>query len=255
VYLLGGPATNDFKQWLNCRSKCAASTPAAWTADRLESGLLFVPGPDEIKILEPAAPALADSGGVDWQFAQPRIGFVDQPMGAYQRAGRLLSPGESITVKDPTGVIRARVIQLTEMRGDERVDVWGFLEAGPDETFLNNSYFEVARPPQEFGAASPPAPLSRVARLPSVLTQVSDILQLRPEEAAQQLAVRLRGVITYADPEWRNGFLQDRGDAIYVDLDPAQKNVQSGQWVELTGRTSPGGFAPEVLSSKLKSWA
>jgi hypothetical protein len=62
-----------------------------------------------------------------------------------------------------------------------------------------------------------------VARLPSVLTQVSDILQLRPEEAAQQLAVRLRGVITYADPAWRNGFLQDRGDAIYVDLDPAQK--------------------------------
>ncbi len=157
-------------------------------------------------------------------------------------------PGESLTVKDPTGVIRARVIQLTEIRGDERVDLWGFLEAGPDETFLNNSYFEVAQPPpQDLAAASPPSPLSRVARLPSVLTQVSDILQLRPEEAAQQLAVRLRGVITYADPEWRNGFLQDRGDAIYVDLDPAQKNVQSGQWVELTGRTSPGGFAPEVL--------
>ena len=91
-----------------------------------------------------------------------------------------------------------------------------------------------------------------MARLPSVLTQVSEILQLRPEEAAQQLAVRLRGVITYADPDWRNGFLQDRGDAIYVDLDPSQKNVQSGQWVELTGKTSPGGFAPEVLSSDIE---
>jgi PAS domain S-box-containing protein len=139
------------------------------------------------------------------------------------------------------------------MRGDERVDLWGFLEAGPDETILNNSYFELAHPPnQDLGATSQAAPLSRVARLPSVLTQVSDILQLRPEEAAQQLAVRLRGVITYADPYWRNGFLQDRGDAIYVDLDPAQKNVQSGQWVELTGRTSPGGFAPEVLSSAIE---
>ena len=37
-----------------------------------------------------------------------------------------------------------------------------------------------------------------------------------------------------------------------MDLDPVQKNVQSGQWVELTGRTSPGGFAPEVLSSEIK---
>jgi PAS domain S-box-containing protein len=81
---------------------------------------------------------------------------------------------------------------------------------------------------------------------------VSDILQLRPEEASQQLAVRLRGVITYADPAWRNGFLQDRGEAIYVDLDPARKNIQSGQWVELTGQTSPGGFAPEVLGSRIE---
>jgi len=145
------------------------------------------------------------------------------------------------------------VIQLTEMRGDERVDLWGFLEAGRDETFLNNSYFEVAQPPpQSPGAASRPAPLSRVAQLPAVLTQVSNISQLRPEEAALQLPVRLHGVITYADPAWRNGFLQDRGDAIYVDLDPAQKQVQSGQWVELTGRTSPGGFAPEVLSSGIE---
>jgi len=37
-----------------------------------------------------------------------------------------------------------------------------------------------------------------------------------------------------------------------VDLEPGQKHVQPGQWVELTGRTSPGGFAPEVLSSNIE---
>ena len=62
--------------------------------------------------------------------------------------------------------------------------------------------------------------------------------------------MRLRGVITYADPDWRNGFIQDKGGAVYVDLD--QKNVRSGQWVELTGETSPGGFAPEVLNSAIQ---
>jgi PAS domain S-box-containing protein len=253
VYLLGSAAAIDSAQWLNCRVQVRAINASRMAGDRLESGLLFAPGPDEIKILEPAGakptpiPVVSISS------------LLNRELGSWTNHwahinGLVVSyrPGQSITVKDPTGVIRARVVQLTEIRGDERVDLWGFLEAGPDETFLNNSYFEVAHPPPpDLAASSPPAPRSRVARLPAVLTQVSDILQLRPEEAAQQLAVRLRGVITYADPAWRNGFLQDHGNAIYVDLDPVQKQVQSGQWVELTGRTSPGGFAPEVLSSNI----
>jgi PAS domain S-box-containing protein len=254
MYLLGSPPTNDFKQWLNCRVQVRGINASRMTGGKLESGLLFVPGPDEIKILEPAAATPA-------QIPVVSIGsLLNRELGAWTNQwvhinGLVVSyqPGQSMTVKDPSGVIRARVIQLTEMRGDERVDLWGFLEAGPDETFLNNSYFELARPPrQDLAGASSGAPLSRVARLPSVLNQVSDILKLRPEEAAQQLAVRLRGVITYADPDWRNGFLQDGGDAIYVDLDPVQKKVQSGQWVELRGRTSPGGFAPEVLSTAIQ---
>jgi PAS domain S-box-containing protein len=254
MYLLGRPATNDFKPWLNCRVQVRGINASRMTGGKLESGLLFVPGPDEIKILEPAVATPA-------QIPVVSIGsLLNRELGAWTNQwvhinGLVVSyqPGQFMTVKDPSGVIRARVIQLTEMRGDERVDLWGFLEAGADETILNNSYFELARPPkQDLAAESSQAPLSRVARLPSVLTQVSDILKLRPEEAAQQLAVRLRGVITYADANWRNGFLQDRGDAIYVDLDPVQKNVQSGQWVELRGRTSPGGFAPEVLSTAVQ---
>ena len=54
VYLLGRPATNDFKQWLNCRVQVRGINASRMTGDRLESGLLFAPGADEIKILEPA---------------------------------------------------------------------------------------------------------------------------------------------------------------------------------------------------------
>jgi PAS domain S-box-containing protein len=254
VYLLGTAATQDFRQWLNRRVQVRGINASRMAGDRLESGLLFSPGPDEIKIIESA-------GARPSQIPVVSIGSLfNRELGSWTNQwvhinGLVVAyrKGQSITVKDPTGVIRARVIQLTEIRGDERVDLWGFLDAGPEETLLNNAYFELANPPpQDLGGSSSSAPLSRVARLPAILTQVSDILQLRPEEAAQNLAVRLRGVITYADPAWRNGFLQDRGDAIYVDLDPTQKNVQSGQWVELTGRTSPGGFAPEVLSSAIE---
>ncbi len=252
VYLLGSPPTNDFKQWLNCRVQARGINASRMSGDLLESGLVFVPGADEVKILEPAANPS--------QIPVASIGsLLNRELGSWTNQwvhinGLVVSyqPGQSLVVKDPTGVIRARVIQLTEIRGDERVDLFGFLEADPDETILNHAYFEVTQPPQELADSSSPLALSQVARLPPVLTQVSEILKLRPEEAAQHLAVRLRGVITFADPEWRNGFLQDRGDAVYVDLDPTQKNVQSGQWVELTGQTSPGGFAPEALCSGIE---
>jgi len=161
-------------------------------------------------------------------------------------------PGQSVVVKDPTGVIRARIIQLTEMRGDERVDIWGMLRVGQEETYLAPAFFTVAQ-------VAPEAPLLTIGGKPGqsastngVLTRITQILRLPRDQAAQRIPVLLRGVMTYADPGWRNGFIQDQGGAVYVDLDPGQPEVQSGQWVELRGRTSPGGFAPEVLSAGVK---
>src|SRR5262249_39626546 len=117
-------------------------------------------------------------------------------------------PGRSLVVKDPTGVIRAQVIQSTEIRGDERVDGWGLLEVAAEETFLKNAYFEVVRP-QAPDLSVSPSP-GRLETTNALLTEVSKILKLRREEAAAHIPVRLRGVITYADPEWRNGFLQSK---------------------------------------------
>jgi hypothetical protein len=153
VYLLGGAATNDFKQWLNCRVRVRGINASRMAGGRLESGLLFAPGPDEIQIVGPA-------GAKPSQIPVVSIGsLLNRELGSWTNQwvhinGLIVSyrPGQSITVKDPTGVIRARVIQLTEIRGDERVDVWGFLEAGPGETLLNNSYF--ARAAFQGGAAS-----------------------------------------------------------------------------------------------------
>jgi PAS domain S-box-containing protein len=252
VYVLGSQPANDFKEWINCKVRLRGINASRTEGGSLESGLVFAPGTDEVKILEPA--------GNSPQIPVTSIGsLLNRELGPWTNQwvhinGLIVSyqPGQSLTVKDPTGAIRARVIQLTEIRGDERVDVQGFLEAGPTETFLNHAYFEVAQPSPEPAPLAPPLELSRVARLPAVLTNVSEILKLRPEEATQHLTVRLRGVITFADAEWRNGFLQDRGEAVYVDLDPTWKKVQAGQWVELAGQTSPGGFAPEVLASNIE---
>ncbi|HWX21169.1 MAG TPA: PAS domain S-box protein [Candidatus Binatia bacterium] len=253
VYLLGAAPPADFKRYLDCRVQVRGINASKANGDRLESGLVFASGLNQLTILEPAT-------------AKPVIPVVsigsllNRELGSWTNQwvhinGLVVSyqPGQSLVVKDPTGVIRAQAIQLTDIRGDERVDVWGFLEVTADATFLNNAYFEVAHPPaQDFTVVVPAPPAVRTNQVHEVLTHVSDILKLRREEASQHLPVRLRGVITYADPEWRNGFIQEQSDAIYVYLDQNQKGIQSGQWVELTGQTSPGGFAPEVLSSSIQ---
>src|SRR5262249_43930869 len=149
-------------------------------------------------------------------------------------------PGQSLVVKDPTGVIGAKTIQLTEMRGNERVDVWGFLEVGPDQVFLNSAYFEVVSSPAPNLTAFPSATGSQPQlAAPAPLTHLTEISKLTRAQAAQRLPVKLRGVLTYADPEWRNGFIQDKGDAVYAYLDLNEKNLQAGQLVEVIGQTSP----------------
>jgi hypothetical protein len=246
VYVLGLPVANDFKRLLDSRVRVRGINASRILDGQLKSASVFAPGINEVTILEPAS-ATPSPMPVD-----SISSLLNRELGSWTNNwvhinGLVASyqSGESLVVKDPTGVIRAQIIQLTQMRGDERVDVWGFLEVSREETFLNNAYFEVVQPPaQEIVSLSSQGSNFRTNKVSEVLTQISDILKLRRDEAAQHIPVRLRGVMTYADAEWRNGFIQDKGDAVYVDLDPSQKKIQSGQWVEITGHTSPGGFAP-----------
>ena len=80
-----------------------------------------------------------------------------------------------------------------------------------------------------------------------VLTSVSEIKLLTPQEAALARPVRLRGVITV----WlggRNGsFLQDETGGVFVAMRQGSTTfVRVGDWVECRGRTAAGGYAPMV---------
>ncbi|HEX4349915.1 MAG TPA: ATP-binding protein [Verrucomicrobiae bacterium] len=249
LYVLGGPTTNDFKKFLGCRVRVRGINASKTVDGRLDSPMVFVPGLEELTVLDPADGRQAVQVASISSLLNRELGswtnnwvHINGLIVAYQ-------PGQSLVVKDPTGLIRAKIVQLTEIPGDERVDVWGFLEVSRKETFLNNAYFEVAQTPVDSENDATLAGTNGAAGLQATITSMSDIRKLRREDAARHIPVQVRGVLTYADPAWRNGFIQDKNDALYVDLDPSQKELQAGQWVELTGRTSPGGFAPEVIDS------
>ena len=252
VTVMGAPRAGDFNEFLDCRVRIRGINNSRSVNGQLEQGQVFAPGFDEITILE--RPALNP-------LEEPVIAIgslLGRELGSWTNnrvhingvvsSSRL---GESLVVKDPTGTIRARVVQVTEAAADQRVNVWGFIRASSGGVELEDAYFEHAQPPPQTLADAPPAgALSPWAGQTGALTNIADVLRLGRDDAAMGKPVRLRGVITYADTEWQTAFLQDRGGAIYLKLN--QREIRPRQLVELAGRTGAGGFTPEIIVSEIQ---
>ncbi len=85
---------------------------------------------------------------------------------------------------------------------------------------------------------------------PRLLTQVAEIRELTPAEAALPHPVRIRGVITYYEPKAYLAFIQDATGGIYVAPGDHHHDqhlkVEAGQEFTLEGVTAPGNFAPII---------
>lgn len=95
------------------------------------------------------------------------------------------------------------------------------------------------------------------------LTRIADVRKLRRDEAALNLPVKVRGVVT-----WRNGYdnltIQDDTAGIWVSVVGAHDRglwlgndldfgtMREGVEVEIEGVTDPGGYAPLILPTSLK---
>ena len=87
------------------------------------------------------------------------------------------------------------------------------------------------------------------------LADVASIRRLSPSEAAKAYPVSLQGVITYFDPNWELVFLQDEsaGIFVYVPQTELQQNpFKMGDFVEITGQTGPGEFAPVIEAARIQ---
>src|SRR4029079_11487139 len=90
-------------------------------------------------------------------------------------------------------------------------------------------------PPAGGVAAPPPVPAA-------VLTSVASVHRLSPQEAARKFPVRLRGVVTYADPVLKDAFVQDATGGIYVTTQNLKDSeLSAGPLVDGEGQTDPTG--------------
>jgi diguanylate cyclase (GGDEF)-like protein len=101
--------------------------------------------------------------------------------------------------------------------------------------------------------AEPPQP--PVARLP-VLTTARQAHSLTFSQAALAYPVHLRGVVTFYDP-YQEGqkalFVADPTGGIFVATGlGALPPMHAGSIIDITGVTNPGGYAPIVISSRIR---
>jgi signal transduction histidine kinase len=245
---MGVPAADgSFKKLIGSRVRVRGINASKVNKHRLESASLFAPGLSEVVVVEPSVldPARLPVTSIDSLLTR-ELGAWTNEMVHINGFVAAYEPGDFLQVKDPTGRIRVHVVQVDRARQDEWVDAWGFLAVSPNETALTDGYFESVR--QRAGAkvaASASAATAGTAKTNHTITRIADVVKLSKEEAEYGLPVRLRGVIIFADPDWHVAFLQDKDEAIYVDL-ARGVGAQVGQWVELTGQTARGGFVPEV---------
>jgi signal transduction histidine kinase len=93
-------------------------------------------------------------------------------------------------------------------------------------------------------------PTTSNAALP-LLTSISQIRQLTPEQAALGYPVRLQATVTFHN-QHRDCFVMDGPDGVFVTRKRSEFCLKPGQLVDLEGVTAPGDYAPLVREKQVR---
>lgn len=83
------------------------------------------------------------------------------------------------------------------------------------------------------------------------LTKITAVRNLSPEEAARPHPLRVEGVITYSEPNWRIAFVQDDSVGLFVNIPSGVSRPPTGARVVINGVSGPGNFAPVIVASEV----
>ncbi len=81
---------------------------------------------------------------------------------------------------------------------------------------------------------------------------IADIHRLTRENLAQNSVVRLRGSVSLFQPENGDWFLEDSSGAVYVRPGYTKTKVLTGHQVEVVGKVTLDGFAPDMVAESVQ---
>jgi PAS domain S-box-containing protein len=173
----------------------------------------------------------------DWKTAPPRHRI---------RVQGVVMPGDregSLLIRDSSGIIAAQTLFTRPIAPGDEVDLIGFADlSSPVPRIINAVYLRIKalaiQSKEESG-------------LPT-LTSIKQVHRLSAEEAARGYPVRIKGVITFHNPQLSMTFIQDESDAIYLQsLDPTLV-LDEGKKYEVEGFSAPGDFAPIIVKPRFR---
>ena len=85
---------------------------------------------------------------------------------------------------------------------------------------------------------------------PQLLTTIAAIRALPSSAARQGWPVRLRGVVTYSDSDWRRLFIEDQNGALAIDLTGDLQAYARGDLIEVTGWTGVSDLAAVAMVTR-----
>ncbi|HJQ25567.1 MAG TPA: response regulator [Blastocatellia bacterium] len=164
-------------------------------------------------------------------------------------------PGGELVVRDDTGDLAIKAVQMTSLQPGSRADVLGFPARAGAAVTLEDAIFREAgaglagEERHDARAGSPP----QNGKLP-VLTTIAEVHRLTLVEAKRKYPIRLRAVVTFYNPVTGSTFIQDATAGIYMNYNHMEKAalLQAGEMVEVEGESDPGGFAPDLSCQRLR---
>jgi hypothetical protein len=79
-----------------------------------------------------------------------------------------------------------------------------------------------------------------------VLTSITQVIGLTREQARQRYPVRLTGVLIHNDPQWKQLFIQEGDEGLYLYSGNQTLDIRTGRRIEVTGTTESGGVLTMV---------
>jgi PAS domain S-box-containing protein len=191
-------------------------------------------------------PFAGDLMPIDKLIGERAESIVDRRIRVRGRVARQ-NLGVSLIVRDETGQVSVNTPQTTPLALDDRIDVTGFPLVANGEIMLQDALFRIVEPSRSSTVTAAQAN----AALPTLDT-IAKVLDLTREQARRRYPVKVKGTITHYDPSRRLLFIQDGEDAIFIDTGNATAGMKSGQQLEVSGVTAPGGVLTMISSVKLE---
>jgi PAS domain S-box-containing protein len=157
-----------------------------------------------------------------------------------------VAPGNSagtLVVRDSTGAIEAQILFSRPIAPGDRVDLVGFADLSSERPRIISAIYSrikasAIESKQETG-------------LPT-LTRIQQIRDLSIQDADRGYPVRIRGVLTYHNPQLSMTFIQNTSGAIYLLMQDPVFGLEEGSEYEVEGFSAPGDYAPIIVKPRLR---